>query len=485
MSVQAKLYPEIEPYNTGFLKVSNIHTVYFEECGNPNGKPVVFLHGGPGGGILPSYRQYFNPEKWRIILFDQRGSGKSTPNAELKENTTWHLVADMEQIRTHLGIEKWSVFGGSWGSTLALAYAEAHPTKVTSMVLRGIFTLRREELLWFYQKGASYIYPDAFENYLKPIPVEERDDLISAFYKRLTSDDKQIQMEAAKAWSIWEGLTSKLLPDEEPSSRFGEEDFALAFARIECHYFINKGFFETDDQLIANVHKIRHIPCVIVQGRYDIPCPMFTAWELHKAWPEAKFIVVADAGHSVSEPGIMSELVKATDGFLWDKKMNDFKVTMTLSEVNNILNAIAMGSNSANHMLNKQVFHGFSDGLLENFLQNSEYDLSLETGLAFIKDTPVGSLVDYYMIKETQFRFTQHLVRQGYSEKQFYKWLLEEELTEVQKNKIKKCLKTIEMKIEVIFEALELCRQHMEYAVKALVNFSRQNIQEKQPVNYN
>ena len=316
MEKQEKLYPEIEPYNSNYLKVSNLHTIYFEECGNPQGKPVVFLHGGPGGGISPVCRRYFNPKKWRIILFDQRGSGKSIPNAEIKENTTWDLVADIEQLRTHLSIEKWSVFGGSWGSTLALAYAESHPERVIDIVLRGIFTVRHEELQWFYQKGASFIYPDAFENYLKVIPENEQHDLISAYYKRLTSDDKKIQLEAAKAWSIWEGRTSKLLPDEQASARFEEDTFALAFARIECHYFVNKGFFPIDNYLISNVDKIRHIPAVIVQGRYDMPCPMLTAWELHKAWPEAKFIVVPDAGHSMSEPGILSALVQATESFI-------------------------------------------------------------------------------------------------------------------------------------------------------------------------
>jgi proline iminopeptidase len=315
MNTQRSLYPEIEPYRTDFLKVSALHTIYYEECGNPQGKPVVFLHGGPGGGLLKSYRQYFNPKKWRIILFDQRGSGQSTPHAELKENTTWDIVADIEKLRNHLGIAKWSVFGGSWGSTLALAYAQSHPDKVTDIVLRGIFTVRHEEIQWFYQKGASYVYPDAFEDFLKPIPIHERHDMLTAYYKRLTSEDKKIQLEAAKAWAIWEGLTSKLLQDKDSVQRFGEDNFALAFSRIECHYFINKGFFEKDDQLIANVFKIRHIPAVIIQGRYDMPCPVITAWELHKAWPEAEFIIVPDAGHSMSDPGILSELLKATDKF--------------------------------------------------------------------------------------------------------------------------------------------------------------------------
>jgi proline iminopeptidase len=309
------LYPKIEPYHSGFLKVSNLHTIYYEECGNPKGKPIVFLHGGPGGGLQSSYRSYFHPEKWRVILFDQRGAGKSTPHAELTENTTWDLVDDIEKLRNYLNIAQWAVFGGSWGSTLALAYAETHPKCVTHLILRGIFTLRREELQWFYQQGAHHIYPDAFENYLKPIPETERGDLIQAYYKRLTSNNKDIQLEAAKAWSIWEGLTSKLMQDPKAQERFGEDSFATAFARIECHYFIHKGFFKTDNQLLADVHKIRHIPAVIVQGRYDIPCPMKTAWDLHKAWPEAEFIVIQDAGHSMSEAGILSALVEATDKF--------------------------------------------------------------------------------------------------------------------------------------------------------------------------
>ena len=309
------LYPEITPYATGTLDVSDLHTLYFEQVGNPNGKPVVFLHGGPGGGIDPVYRRYFNPEKWRVILFDQRGCGKSTPYAELAENTTWDLVADIEKLRSHLGIDRWAVFGGSWGSTLALAYSQTHPEICTGLMLRGIFMLRAKEIRWFYQEGASYIFPDVWQQYLKPIPPEERDDLVAAYYKRLTSSDKAIQLEAAKAWSVWEGSTSKLLLDPGLANRFGQAEFAAAFARIECHYFTHKGFLESEDQLLKNVDRIRHIPTVIVQGRYDIVCPMTTAWELHQAWPEAEFIVVPDAGHSVTEPGIRHALIEATDRF--------------------------------------------------------------------------------------------------------------------------------------------------------------------------
>ncbi|HEY9851545.1 MAG TPA: prolyl aminopeptidase [Leptolyngbyaceae cyanobacterium] len=310
-----ELYPPIEPYKEGKLQVSDLHTIHFEESGNPNGKPIVLLHGGPGGGCPPFYRQYFHPEKWRLIMFDQRGCGKSTPHAELRENTTWDLVNDIEKLREHLGIEKWVVFGGSWGSTLSLAYSETHPERCKGIILRGIFMLRRKELQWFYQEGTSYIFPDAWEEYLKPIPPEERGDMITAYYKRLTHSDPNIRMEAARAWSVWEGSTSRLFPDPNLMQKFGEDRFAEAFARIECHYFMNKGFFDPEDQLLLNVDRIRHIPGVIIHGRYDIVCPMISAWELHRAWPEAELIVIPDAGHSMSEPGILSALIEATDKF--------------------------------------------------------------------------------------------------------------------------------------------------------------------------
>ena len=309
------LYPSIEPYNTFRLQVSPLHHLYVEEVGNPQGKPVIFLHGGPGGGTVPTYRQFFDPQRWRVILFDQRGCGKSTPHAELEDNHTWALVSDMEAIRTTLGIEQWTVFGGSWGSTLALAYAETHPDRCNGLILRGIFTLRQKEIRWFYQEGASYLYPDAWEQYLVPIPAAERDHLLTAYYQRLTSEDRQTRLKAARAWAIWEASTSKLIPDADLVNRFGADDFALAFARIECHYFVNHGFFEADDDLLKNVDRLRHIPGVIVQGRYDVVCPPTTAWELHRAWPEAKFVLVQEAGHSALEPGIASALIEATDAF--------------------------------------------------------------------------------------------------------------------------------------------------------------------------
>jgi proline iminopeptidase len=310
-----ELYPPIEPYDRGRLPVSPLHTIYYEQCGSPEGTPAVFLHGGPGGGIVPDYRRFFDPEAYRVVLFDQRGSGDSTPHASIEENTTWHLVSDIERLREHLGIEKWLVFGGSWGSTLALAYAQTHPERVSALVLRGIFLCRREEIRWFYQEGASWIFPDVWEEYLKVIPEEERGDMVSAYYRRLTSEDEQVRLEAARAWSVWEGSTSKLYFDYSMIERFAEPEFALAFARIECHYFMNDAFFDTGNYLIENVGKIRHIPAVIAQGRYDVVCPMRSAWELNRAWPEAELNVVADAGHSATEPGIIAALVEATERF--------------------------------------------------------------------------------------------------------------------------------------------------------------------------
>ncbi|MEE9464214.1 MAG: prolyl aminopeptidase [Candidatus Neomarinimicrobiota bacterium] len=308
------LYPPLEPFREKYLQVSDLHTIHYEECGNPDGKPVLFVHGGPGGGIEKVYRQYFDPELYRIILVNQRGSGKSRPHAEILENNTQNLISDMERVREDAGVDRWLVFGGSWGSTLGLAYSQAHPDRVTGLILRGIFLCRDEEIQWFYQDGASRIFPDRWESYLAPIPPEERGDLLHAYYRRLTSDDQQVRSEAAKAWSIWEGATSKLLSDEKSIARFGAGEFSLAFARIECHYFVNHAFLESN-QLLRDIGKIRHLPAVLVQGRYDVVCPMTSAWDLHRAWPEADLQVVPDAGHSTTEPGIIDRLVEATDKF--------------------------------------------------------------------------------------------------------------------------------------------------------------------------
>ena len=309
------LYPDVEPYDHGMLAVSDLHTLYYEQCGNPDGKPVVFLHGGPGAGCNGQSRRFFDPKHYRIVLFDQRGSGRSTPRAELTDNTTWNLVADIERIRDHLKIERWQVFGGSWGSTLALAYAQTHSDRVTELVLRGIFLSRRWENEWFYQKGCDALYPDAFEPYVAMIPENERGDMIAAYYKRLTSEDKAVQLEAAKAWAAWESATSYLLQNTDYIAATGANEFALAAARIETHFFVNGGFFDVDDQLLRNIDKIRRIPGVIVQGRYDVACPLRSAWDLHRAWPEAELRIVADAGHSAFETGITDELVRATDKF--------------------------------------------------------------------------------------------------------------------------------------------------------------------------
>lgn len=309
------LYPEAKLLREGMLDVGDGHQIYYEVSGNPKGKPVVFVHGGPGAGTEPKQRRFFDPERYCIVLFDQRGCGKSTPHASLENNTTWHLVSDMEVLRAHLGIERWQVFGGSWGSTLALAYAETHPSRVTELVLRGIFLLRKHELVWFYQEGCHILFPDAWEKYVAPIPPAERGDMMAAYYKRLTSSDPTVRSEAAKAWSIWEGSTSNLLPNPTLLERMAGDTFADAFARIECHYFVNGGFFDEKNALLANVDRIRHIPTVIVQGRYDVVCPMMSAWDLHRAFPEADFRIVRDAGHSAFEPGIAKELVAATHRF--------------------------------------------------------------------------------------------------------------------------------------------------------------------------
>lgn len=310
----AQPYPPIEPYRTHRLKVSGLHEIYVEESGNPQGKAVIFVHGGPGGGCEPWHRQFFDPKRYRIVLFDQRGCGRSTPYAELRENSTWDLVADMERIRATLGIEAWVVFGGSWGSTLALAYAETHPQRTLGLILRGIFLVRDEEIRWFYQEGCNWIYPDAWEHYIAPIPLAERGDLVSAYHRRLTSDSAEVRRDAAKSWSIWEGATSKLIPSTDMIARYGGDDFAEAFARIECHYFVNKGFLRPN-QLLEDAVKLKHIPGVIVQGRYDVVCPMKSAWDLHRAWPEADLQVVSDAGHAASENGTLSRLIDAADRF--------------------------------------------------------------------------------------------------------------------------------------------------------------------------
>jgi proline iminopeptidase len=315
--VLKRLYPPNEPYSSGYLRVSDVHEIYWEESGNPRGKAAVFLHGGPGGGTDAKMRGFFDPRRYRIVLFDQRGCGRSRPHASLVENTTWHLVEDIEKLRAHLGIERWLVFGGSWGSTLALAYAQVHPQRVTALVLRGIFLLRRWELDWFYQNpgGAAALYPDLWEHYVEPIPAAERGDMIGAFYRRLISEDPQVLQRAARAWAIWEGATSFLKLNPSYVAKFQDDSYAAAFARIECHYFMNHGFLRNEDQLIADVGRMRHIPSVIVQGRYDVVCPMRSAWDLHRAWPEADLQVVPDAGHSAFERGITHELVAATDRF--------------------------------------------------------------------------------------------------------------------------------------------------------------------------
>ena len=307
------LFPENEPFAYGWLPERDGHEVFYEECGRPDGKPCVILHGGPGGAINPTMRRFFDPAKWRMALFDQRGCGRSRPNASLDHNTTWTLIEDIERLREHLGVEKWTVFGGSWGSTLALAYAITNPERVSGLVLRGVFLLTERELKWFYQDGASFLFPDAWRRFSAPIPAAERGDMISAYHKRLTHADRRIQAEAAAAWSQWEGDTISIRGPEARPSKFNEVDFAIAFARIECHFFVNHGFFPEDGWILKNAAKLRDIPGWIVQGRFDVVTPMEAAWNLKSAWPEARFEVIWDAGHASTEPGIVDALVRATD----------------------------------------------------------------------------------------------------------------------------------------------------------------------------
>ena len=310
------LFNENEPFATGFLATDDGHQIYYEECGAKGGKPCVILHGGPGGAINPTMRRFFDPKRWRMMLFDQRGCGKSLPNASLDANTTWTLIEDIERLRVQMGVERWTVFGGSWGSTLALAYAAAHPDRVEGLILRGIFLLTKRELRWFYQEGASMLFPDAWERFLAPIPEAERGDLLTAYHRRLTHPDRKVQGEAAAAWSQWEGDTISIRGPEARPAKFNEVDFAIAFARIECHFFMNGGFFEYDGWLLDQVDRIRRIPTWIVQGRFDVVTPMETAWTLKTRWPEANFDLIWDAGHASTEPGVIDGLVRATEAAL-------------------------------------------------------------------------------------------------------------------------------------------------------------------------
>jgi proline iminopeptidase len=316
MTYRLGFFPELQPYARGRLKVSDLHEIYYEECGKPSGKPVVILHGGPGGGISANLRRFHNPSAYRMILLDQRGCGASTPYACMEENTTWDLVSDIEKLRLHLKIERWQVFGGSWGSTLALAYTETHPERVMELIVRGIFTVRKKEVDWLYQFGASMLFPEFWEDYVRPIPEVERGDFVVAYHKRLTGDDELVKLACARAWSQWEGAVSSLLPDPQRVAQFGDDHFAIALASIECHYFINKGFLENDDQLLRGADKLRDIPGVIAQGRYDVITPADTAYKLSKAWPKAQYVIVPDAGHAGSEQGMVDALVRATNSFI-------------------------------------------------------------------------------------------------------------------------------------------------------------------------
>ena len=314
------LYPPVEPYRRGCLSVTGGHEIYYEECGNANGEPVLLVHGGPGGGSSPTMRRYHDPARTRIILFDQRGCGRSTPHAGLAHNTTWQLIEDMERLRALLGVERWQLFGGSWGSTLSLAYAQAHPERVTALILRGIFLARQAEIDWFYKDGANWLFPEAYEDFLRPIPRSERADIVRAYYQRLTGTDQTVRREAARAWSRWEGATLSLMPDGQRLQRFANDSYALAFARIECHYFVNHSFFEIDGQLLRDAYRLANIPGIIVQGRYDVVTPARSAFDLKAAWPRAALRLVADAGHAMTEPGTVHELIAATRQFAIDAK---------------------------------------------------------------------------------------------------------------------------------------------------------------------
>lgn len=308
------LYPPIEPYSTRRLDVGKGHQLHVEQVGNPEGIPILFLHGGPGAGCEAYHRRFFDPAAYRVVLFDQRGCGRSTPHAELQHNTTWDLVDDIERIRDTLGIERWLLFGGSWGSTLALAYAQRHPERVIGLILRGVFLCRDREIDWFYQSGASRIFPDYWQDYLAPIPEQERGDLLHAYHRRLTGDNELMRMAAAKAWSVWEGRTASLHPNRAVVDFFSQPHTALSLARIECHYFVNHAFLRPD-QLLEEAHRLNGIPGVIVQGRYDLICPMESAWQLHQAWRGSELMVIPDAGHSAAEPGIRQALIETTDRF--------------------------------------------------------------------------------------------------------------------------------------------------------------------------
>jgi proline iminopeptidase len=315
LSERRPLYPPIAPYATGLLRVSDLHEIYFEQCGNPEGKPVVVLHGGPGSGIFANQRQGHDPARYRIILFDQRGCGRSTPYASLQENTTWDLVADIEKLRDYLGIAAWQVVGGSWGSTLALSYAIRHPARVTELVLRGVFMLRKWEIDWFYQEGASRLFPEAWADFLAPIPEAERGALLAAYYRRLTGPDGAEKIACARAWSHWEGRTLTLLPNPGLAESFNDAHFAQAFAAIECHYFSHGGFFEHDGWILANAAVLAGIKGAIIHGRYDVCTPFQNAWDLHRVWPQAELHLIEDAGHSGGEVGIADAMVRVTDGF--------------------------------------------------------------------------------------------------------------------------------------------------------------------------